>query len=129
MRPFACDMVLIEGGNVLLIRRARDPFKGEWAIPGGRIEDDETAEQCALREMKEETGLDIELIRMTGLYSDPARDPRKIIAAGYLVRRLGGQVQAGDDAGEAQWFPLTGLPPLCADHAKILADAVSKMKE
>jgi 8-oxo-dGTP diphosphatase len=124
MRPFACDMVLIEDNKVLLIRRAAEPFKGEWAIPGGRIEDDETAEECLRREMKEETGLEVEPIRFTGLYSDPGRDPRKVIAACYLVKRSGGALQAGDDAGEAAWFPLDNLPNLAADHKKILEDAI-----
>lgn len=127
MRPFACDMVLIEDGKILLIRRAMEPFKGEWAVPGGRIEDNETAEQCAKREMKEETGLDVEPVRLTGIYSDPSRDPRGIIAAAWLVRRVGGKVKAGDDAGEAGWFPLNKLPKLCADHAKIVADALRQL--
>jgi len=128
MRPFACDMVLVEDGKVLLIKRAYEPFKGQWAIPGGRLEGDETAEQCAAREMKEETGLDIEIIKLTGLYSDPARDPRKIITVGFIVRRIGGEVAAGDDAGEAQWFSLSDLPQLCSDHGKILADAIKEIK-
>lgn len=120
-------MILIEDGKVLLIRRAREPFKGEWAIPGGRIEDNETAEQCARREMKEETGLDVELVKPTGIYSDPKRDPRGIIAAAYLVRRIGGEVRAGDDAGEARWFDLSALPKLCADHEKIVEDALRQL--
>lgn len=123
MRPFACDMVLVENGKILLIKRAREPFRGEWATPGGRIDDGETAEQCAKREMKEETGLDIEIIKLTGLYSDPNRDPRGIIAAAYLVKRTGGEIKAGDDAAEAQWFDLDNLPPLAADHKKIVEDA------
>ncbi|MFH0737727.1 MAG: NUDIX hydrolase [Candidatus Micrarchaeota archaeon] len=127
MRPFACDMILIEDGKILLIKRAFDPFKGMWAIPGGKIEDDETAEGCAIREMKEETGLDIVLIRMTGLYSDPKRDPRGIIAATYLVKRIGGIVRAGDDAGEAEWFSLDSLPKLCADHGKMIEDAKKEL--
>jgi 8-oxo-dGTP diphosphatase len=117
-------MILAEGGKVLLIRRAREPFMGQWAIPGGRIEDNESAEECARREMKEETGLDVEIIRFTGIYSDPKRDPRGIIAAAFLVKRIGGELEAGDDAGEAAWFGLSELPPLCADHARILADAL-----
>lgn len=124
MRPFACDMVLIEGNKVLLIKRASEPFKGQWAIPGGRIEDDETAEDCLRREMMEETGLEVKPIRFTGLYSDPKRDPRKVIAACYLVKRIGGKLQAGDDAGEAAWFALDDLPELAADHRKILEDAI-----
>jgi 8-oxo-dGTP diphosphatase len=127
MRPFACDMVLIENGKILLIRRAREPFKGEWAVPGGRIEDNETAGQCLKREMKEETGLDVEPIKLTGIYSDPGRDPRGIIAAAFLVKRIGGQVNAGDDAGEARWFDLSGLPKLCADHGKIVEDAMKQV--
>ncbi|MEW6748167.1 MAG: NUDIX hydrolase [Candidatus Micrarchaeota archaeon] len=124
MRPFACDMVLIEDGKILLIRRAAEPYKGMWAVPGGRIEDDESAEQCLKREMEEETGLEVEPIRLTGLYSDPRRDPRGVIAAAYLVRRTGGELKAGDDAAEANWFPLYGLPELAADHKKIIEDAL-----
>lgn len=123
MRPFACDMILIENGKILLIRRGREPFKGEWALPGGRIEDNETAEQCLKREMKEETGLEVEPVRLVGIYSDPQRDPRGIIAAAYLVKRTGGVLKAGDDAGEAQWFDLGGTPPLATDHGKIIKDA------
>lgn len=96
---------------------------GEWAVPGGRIDDDETAEQCARREMKEETGLDIEIIRLTGIYSDPGRDPRGIIAAAFRVRRIGGEIRAGDDAAEAAWFSLNDLPRLAADHLKIIEEA------
>lgn len=124
MRPFACDMILVVEGKVLLIKRGREPFQGQWAIPGGRIDDDETAEQCLRREMKEETGLDVEPIRLTGIYSDPGRDPRKVIAAAYLVRRVGGELRAGDDAAEAAWFPLDDLPQLAADHKEILKDAI-----
>ncbi len=123
MRPFACDMILIEDNRILLIKRAKEPFKGEWALPGGRIEDNEDAVQCLKREMKEETGLVVEPIRLTGVYSDPKRDPRGIIAAAYLVKRVGGEPKAGDDAGELRWFDLDDLPALCTDHKKIVEDA------
>jgi 8-oxo-dGTP diphosphatase len=124
MRPFACDIILVENGKILLVKRGREPFKGDWAVPGGRIEDNETAEECAIREMKEETGVDVEIIRLTGIYSDPKRDPRGIIVAAFLVRRVGGEVKAGDDADEAKWFELHSLPKLCTDHGKIVADAI-----
>jgi 8-oxo-dGTP diphosphatase len=127
MRPFACDAVLIENGRILLIKRAAEPFKGMWAVPGGRIEDDETAEECLVREMQEETGLRVMPVKMTGLYSDPRRDPRLVIAAAYLVRRVGGREKAGDDAGETKWFALNDLPELCADHGKIVADAIRQL--
>lgn len=127
MRPFACDMVLVENKKILLIRRGREPFRGEWAVSGGRIEENETAEECAKREMTEETGLEVELIRLIGIYSDPGRDPRGIIAAAYLVRRTGGAVKGGDDAAEAKWFELGKLPRLCADHGTIVADALAQL--
>ncbi len=125
MRQFACDSILIENGKLLLIKRAYDPFAGQWALPGGRIDDNETAEDCLVREMKEETNLEVELVKFTGLYSDPNRDPRGVIAAAYLVKRLSGDPKAGDDAGEVAWFDLTDLPPLCTDHRKILNDALN----
>jgi 8-oxo-dGTP diphosphatase len=120
-------MILVESGKLLLIRRGKEPFKGEWATPGGRIEDWETAEECARREMREETGLRVEVVRLTGLYSDPRRDPRGIIAAAFLVRRTGGQLKAGDDADEARWFELGKLPKLCTDHGKIVSDALAQL--
>lgn len=126
MRPFACDMVLIENNKILLIKRGREPFKGLFATPGGRIEDNESAEQCAKREMKEETGLEIEIIRLTGIYSDPKRDPRGVIAAAFLVKRTGGIPIAGDDAAEVAWFELNNLPELASDHLKIIQDAISQ---
>lgn len=124
MRPFACDMILIEDGKILLVKRGREPFKDKWAIPGGRIDEGESAEQCAIREMKEETGLDIEIIKLTGVYSDPERDPRGIIAATYLVKRTGGELKAGDDAAEAGWFDMKNLPSLATDHGKMIEDAI-----
>lgn len=124
MRPFACDAILIKDKKILLIKRSKDPGKGLWAIPGGRIEQDETAEQCLIREMKEETGLSVEPIQLLGLYSDPNRDPRAIIAAVYTVKQVGGQLKPGDDAGEVVWVSLDELPNLAFDHNKIVRDAL-----
>lgn len=125
MRPFACDGILIENDRILLIKRAKEPDLGKWAIPGGRIEEDETAEECLKREFKEETGLDVEPVKLIGIYSDPARDPRKIIGASYFVKKTGGELKAGDDAGEAEWFELDKIPSeLAFDHKKIIEDAV-----
>ena len=124
MRPFACDAVIIEDNKIVLIQCAADPFRGEWAVPGGRIEDNETAEQCLKREVKEETGLDVESIMLVGIYIDPNRDPRGVIAACYLCKRTGGQLKGGDDAADAKWFPLDAVPQLAADHLKIVKDAI-----
>jgi len=127
MRPFACDAIIIDGGNVVIIKRGREPFLGEWALPGGRIEDNETAEQCLIREAKEETGLDVEPIAFIGIYSDPKRDPRGIIVAAYLCMKKDGELTAGDDAAEAKWFPLNEVPKLCTDHNLILEDALKRL--
>jgi len=124
-RPFACDAVLVENDKILLIKRGAEPFKDEWALPGGRIEDDETAEECLKREMLEETGLEVEPIKLIGIFSDPSRDPRKIIAAAYLVKYVSGEIKGGDDAAEAKWFELNNMPTLCADHQKIVNAALS----
>lgn len=124
MRPFACDTVLIENGKILLIRRGVEPFLGMWALPGGRIEEGESAERCLVREAREETGLDVEPVALVGIYSDPKRDPRGIVAATYLCRKLGGNVKGGDDAAEAGWFDLDALPPLAGDHDRMIRDAL-----
>lgn len=124
MRPFACDGVIIKDKKIVLIRRGAEPFKGQWAVPGGRIEDNESAEACLVREMKEETNLDVEPIRLIAIYSDPERDPRKVIAVSYLCRVVGGNLKAGDDAGDAKWFDIDKLPELAGDHKKIISDAL-----
>ena len=123
MRPFACDGILVEGNKILLIKRAKEPGLGKWAVPGGRIEENETAEECLKREFKEETGLDIEPLKLTGIYSEPDRDPRKIIGAAYIVKRIGGELKAGDDAGEVKWVALDSIPELAFDHKKIVEEA------
>lgn len=128
MREFACDGVVIQDNRILLIRRAAEPGKGEWAIPGGRIDRDEDAIHCLRREMKEETNLAVEPILLVGIYSDPSRDPRGVIAAAYLCRVTGGVLRHGDDAGEARWFDLDNLPKLWADHEKIVKDAMKLIR-
>lgn len=123
MRTVACDGLLIENGKVLLIKRRHMPEKGKWAIPGGRIEDDETVEECLRREMKEEIGVDVDPIKLFGVYSKPERDPRHIISLVYIVKRKGGELRAGSDAAELQWFDLSNLPEeLAFDHEEILND-------
>ena len=127
MREFACDGVLIEHGKILLIKRGIEPDRGKWALPGGLIEENETAEQCLKREMLEETGLVVEPVKLIGIYSDPERDPRKIIGAAYIIRKTGGELKAGDDAGEVEWHNLEKLPHLAFDHEKIVKDALATL--
>ena len=113
--------------HVLLIERGFDPFKGRWAFPGGFMNMDETAEQCAIRELEEETGLKISSIHQIGAYSKVDRDPRgRTITVAYLaVVDSPCEVIGLDDAAKAQWFPLDALPKLAFDHDEIMRDAIN----
>lgn len=116
--------------KVLLIERGIEPFKGKWAFPGGFLNMDETAGEGALRELKEETGLENAYIEQFNTYSDPGRDPRErvITIAHYALVRIQ-EVKGGDDAAKAQWFPIDEVPQLAFDHDKILRDAMRKLRE
>lgn len=111
--------------KVLLIRRGNEPFKGCWAFPGGFMNMDETTEQCAVRELEEETGLKVTEIKQIGAYSKVDRDPRgRTVTVAYLVVIDKAEaVKGGDDAAKAQWFPISGLPKLAFDHEEIMKDA------
>ena len=122
MRTIACDAILIENGKLLLIKRGNMPEKGKWALPGGRLEENETVEECLRREARKETGLEVEPLKLMGVYSDPARDSRKIVSLVYIVKRTGGEPKAGDDAAEVAFFDLNQLPLLAFDHEEIIDD-------
>ena len=94
------------------------------------MEMDETAEQCAKRELEEETGLKIEYLRQLGAYSKVGRDPRgRTISVAYLaIIEKPLEVSGQDDAAKAEWFPINALPPLAFDHDEIMADAIAKYK-
>ena len=122
---FGCDGQDIK---VLLIERGNDPYRGCWAIPGGFLNMDETAEQCALRELKEETGLDLHSAEQIGAYSDVDRDPRgRVITIAFYALTTVSEVKGSDDAAKAQWFSLNDLPPLAFDHKLIMHDAIQKL--
>ena len=116
--------------QVLLIERGIEPFKGKWAFPGGFLNMDETAGEGAMRELKEETGLENAYIEQFNTYSEPGRDPRErvITIAHYALVRIQ-EVKGGDDAAKAQWFPIDKVPQLAFDHDKILRDAMRKLRE
>lgn len=113
-----------EQDGVVLVERANEPHG--WALPGGFVDYGETCENAAVREMKEETGLDVVLTGLFGVYSDPDRDPRShtmsVIYHGF-AKNIDG-IAAGDDAAKAQVFPLSELPQLVFDHDRILADFI-----
>lgn len=113
--------------KVLLIQRGADPFKGAWAFPGGFMNMDETTEQCAIRELKEETGLKVATVHQIGAYSKVDRDPRgRTITVAYLaIIDSTKEVKGQDDAAKADWFPITDIPHLAFDHYDIITDAVA----
>ena len=113
--------------QVLLIERGADPYKGSWAFPGGFMNMDETTEQCAIRELEEETGLQVTDLHQIGAYSKVDRDPRgRTITIAYLaIVDAPIAVTGQDDAAKAQWFPIDNLPPLAFDHEEIMQDAIN----
>ena len=115
--------------QVLLIERGDEPFMGCWAFPGGFLNMDETTEQCAIRELKEETGLEVDKVKEIGTYSKVDRDPRgRTITVAYLaVVDAPLEVMGQDDAAKAQWFPIDALPELAFDHDEIMKDAMSAL--
>lgn len=113
-----------ERGRVLLIRRKRPPFEGRWALPGGFVDVGETVESAAVREVREETGFEVELVRLVGVYSEPDRDPRgHNVSVTYLARATGGELAAADDASEARFMDPAAVE-LAFDHAAIVEDAL-----
>jgi len=116
------DVVIeLESGGIVLIERKHPP--PGWALPGGFVDYGERAEDAARREAREETGLDVELTALLGVYSDPARDPRGHTLSAVYVGRAHGAPRASDDAANAGVFDESTLPaPIAFDHATILAD-------
>ncbi len=117
------DMIIhVPERGVVLVERGRPPYG--HALPGGFIEEGETAEEAAVREAMEETGLRITLEGLLGVYSDPARDPRRhTMSVVYIAHTdCPESLQAGDDAAGAAFYPLDALPRLVFDHERILED-------
>jgi 8-oxo-dGTP diphosphatase len=122
--------------HVLLIERAREPWLGAWALPGGFVHADETLEEAAVRELREETGIDASThLEQVGAYGDPSRDPRmRVVTIAYLaVLPTVGELRASTDAARAELVPvdeaIDGARPIAFDHEAIIADAVSRMHE
>ena len=119
------DIVIPDGeGRVLLIQRASEPFQGSWALPGGFVDLGETVEEAAVREAKEETGLDVEILRLVDVYSDPDRDPRGHNVSVAFLARAGGDPSAASDAAEAAFLDPSSTA-LAFDHDRIIADALA----
>jgi 8-oxo-dGTP diphosphatase len=114
--------------SVLLVQRANPPFTGNWALPGGFVDEGEGVVAAAPRELEEETGLRVAPLELLGVYDTPGRDPRGwTVSVVYLARILiRTEVKGGDDAREARWFTVAELPELAFDHTAILADALER---
>lgn len=127
--PSPCvDIIIYEPGRgIVLIERKNPPYG--WALPGGFIDYGESAESAARREALEETCLEVTLLGLVGVYSEPDRDPRQhtlsITYAAVAVDTA--KIRGGDDAAQAVFFGLDDLPELAFDHAKIIADFIHKL--
>jgi 8-oxo-dGTP diphosphatase len=123
----AADALILFDEGIVLIRRENPPYQGYYALPGGFVEVGETVEEAARREAKEETGLDIILLKLVGVYSKPDRDPRgHVVSICYLAQGRG-DLLAGSDARYAEVFDPEDLPPLAFDHAQIIRDGLEKL--
>lgn len=119
------DIIIKYKDGIILIKR-KNPPEG-WALPGGFVDYGESLEDSAVREAREETGLDVQLIRQFHSYSDPNRDPRLHTITTVFIAEASGKASAGDDAAEIGVFPQDALPEKIAfDHRLILHDYFSR---
>lgn len=116
--------------KVLLIERGVEPFNGMWALPGGFLKMDETAEESAKRELWEETQLETDCLVQLKTFSAVDRDPReRVVTVAFYALVKSSEVQGGDDAANAKWFDINELPKLAFDHEEILNEALSRLRE
>ncbi|GHO51416.1 NUDIX domain-containing protein [Ktedonospora formicarum] len=129
------DMVLLrpgeQGCEILLIQRGRPPFAGMYALPGGKVNEGESVDEAASRELAEETGITGISLEQIHVFSTPSRDPRgRYVSVSYLGlisrERSEEMTQAGDDAAAATWHAVQHLPPLAFDHQQIIAHVLEQ---
>jgi len=117
--------------KVLLIQRGLEPFKGRWALPGGFVRVEETLEDAALRELREETGLKQAFLEQLYTFGEVRRDPReRVVSVAYyaLVKMALEETRAATDAADARWFPVSKIPPLAFDHREIVDAALQRLR-
>lgn len=127
----AADAIICRGDEILLVER-KEPVAGAWTIPGGIVDWGEAVEDATIREVKEETDLEIGLRDILGVYSDPVRDPRgHIISIVFVAEVKGGELKVSREHSDARWFELsrTGSLKMHADHRKILKDFLKWKKQ
>lgn len=127
------DAIIEKDGKVVLIQRGKEPFKGRLALPGGHVKYREMVEDAVVREIKEETGLEIEPLEILGVYSDPQRDPRdpNRIDTVFIAKLISGEPKADSDAKEAGFFDPEKLKKeeLAFDHFQIIGDYLKYKKQ
>lgn len=120
-----------DGLSILLIKRKVDPFKNEWALPGGLVKDEESLEDAVERELKEETGVSINYLEQLFSFGRPDRDPRnRVVSIAYygLVKPDTFKLNASTDASDVKWFNVNKHPPLAFDHKEILQLALKRLQ-
>ena len=126
------DAIIQNSNSILLVKRRKDPYKNEFALPGGFVNEGETIEEAIKREVYEETSLEIHPIDILGVYSDPKRDPRgHIMTVVFIVIVIRGNPRAGDDAKEISWIPIEKINDIqiAFDHKLVIYDYLRWKKE
>lgn len=121
-------VILDENNDIVLIKRMNNPYKDHWAIPGGFVEIGETVEESCIREAKEETNLDVEIVSLVGIYSKPNRDPRgHTVTVAFLTKPLSSDLKADSDAKEVMKVNIQNILDmnLAFDHYEIMVDAIN----
>jgi 8-oxo-dGTP diphosphatase len=132
MFSIATDIIVFRNNKteILLIERGNEPFKNMWAFPGGHVEINETFEECAYRELKEETNITDISLKQIEITDTINRDPRSRVISVAFVGELKNNknvIIAGDDAKNTQWFPLNNLPKMTFDHLDILKKILNEL--
>ena len=128
------DVVVIRTVNglkeILLIQRKNEPFKNQWALPGGFVDNHEDLITAARRELEEETSVKVFDLQQIKAYGNPYRDPRGYMVSVAYLATVDATIQAtaADDAKEVKWFNINELPSLAFDHEMIIADALNQFK-
>lgn len=127
----ACLKKIFNSYSILLIRRGNDPYRNCWALPGGFVDEGESPEKAAERELAEETCLREISLKQFKTFGDPGRDPRghtvSVVFYGFPGEEKILTIVAGDDAVEIGWFSVDNLPDMAFDHAKIISELMKNL--
>ncbi|MHA2502754.1 MAG: NUDIX domain-containing protein [Candidatus Kariarchaeaceae archaeon] len=122
--PDTVDAILEQDGKIAMIRRKKDPFRGQLALPGGFVDYGERVEEALVREVKEELGVEADIITILGVYSGMDRDPRGPTISTVFICSFEGIPVAGDDAESFEWYNPQNRKDLAFDHNKIIEDFI-----